>query len=113
MNNFLKNKIKFLIVLLGVLFSSCLSHVENAAVVDPCATITFTLNVKPIIDNSCVQCHGNNGSYPNLTSYSNISTNASIVKDAVVNLRMPKGGALTTTEISAISCWVDAGALNN
>ena len=108
---------QFVILLFGILFASCLTNVEepddDTNTPDPCADITYTTNVKPIIDSSCIQCHGSGGNFPNLTTYSGVSTNATIVKNAVVSGRMPQGGSLTQEQIKAIECWVDAGALNN
>jgi len=105
-------------IFLLLLFSSCLTNVETPIVeedptIDPCAEITFSQNVKQIIDNNCVQCHGSGGNFPNLTTYNGVSANAALVKSETVSRRMPQGTSLTNEEISAISCWVDAGALNN
>ena len=113
MNNNSKFKSTFLLLLFLATLTSCLSNVDEEEVIDPCATITYTLNVKPIIDNNCVQCHGAGGNFPNLTTFNGTSASAAIVKDAVVTKRMPQGGSLTNQEIQAISCWVDGGALNN
>ena len=104
-------------LLFGILFASCLTNVEEPEVdpgpIDPCEDITYSTNVKPIIDSSCIQCHGSGGNFPNLTTYSGVSSNAAIVKNAVVSGRMPQGGSLTQEQIKAIECWVDAGAPNN
>lgn len=113
-----KLKKTFLLLLFIISLSSCLTNVDEEEViddggVDPCATITYAINVKPIIDNNCIQCHGAGGNFPNLTTYNGVSANASKVNSEVVNRRMPLGGSLTTEEIEAISCWVSAGALNN
>ncbi len=118
MNNNLKFKSAFLLLLFVAILSSCLTNVDEEEVTDPgtpdpCATITYAINVKPIIDNNCVQCHGAGGNFPNLTTFNGTSANATIVKDAVVTKRMPQGGSLTNEEIQAISCWFDGGALNN
>jgi hypothetical protein len=118
MKNALKIKRLTFLMLLGVLLTSCLTNVEEEAVdqdptVDPCEGITYSLKVKPIIDANCVQCHGAGGNFPNLTTYNGVNANAGIVKSEVVSRRMPQGGSLTSEEITAISCWVDAGALNN
>lgn len=114
----LKSKNIYILLISGILFSSCLSNVEEEQQIDngntdPCNDITFSANVKPIIDSNCIQCHGNGGNFPNLTTYNGVSANASIVKAEIVSRRMPQGGSLTTEEIAAISCWVDSGALNN
>lgn len=107
---------------LSLFIFSCENNVEEELVPiegidankpDPCADITFSAKVKPIIDNNCLQCHGNGGFFPNLTSFSSINTNAGRVKDAVVSRRMPQGGSLSQADIDAIACWVDAGANND
>ena len=118
MNINLKFTKVFLLLLLVTFFSSCLTNVDEEEViddggVDACATITYAIDVKPIIDNNCIQCHGNGGNFPNLTTYTGTSANATIVNDEVTTKRMPQGGSLTKEEIAAINCWVKGGALNN
>jgi hypothetical protein len=117
MKSNLKIRNHFLILLLPFLCSACLTNVEEQIIddsgLDPCLTITYTLNVKPIIDSNCIQCHSYGGDFPNLTTYNGTGANASIVKAETVSRRMPQGSSLTSEEIIAISCWVDAGALNN
>ena len=118
MKSILKFKKLFILLLSGFLFASCLTNVEESEIVDPdlpdpCADITFSANVKPIIDNNCIQCHSAGANFPNLTTYNGVSANKDIVKAEVVSGRMPQGGSLTQAEIKAIECWVDAGALNN
>lgn len=119
MSNILKSKKAFLLLLLVTSLSSCLTNVDEEEVIDPgtpdpCATITYAINIKPIIDNNCIQCHSTNGGQsPNLETYNAVSANATRVKSEVVSKEMPIGGSLTNEEIAAISCWVDNGALNN
>lgn len=119
MYNNLKFRKAFLLLLLGVFFTSCLTNVETPIedenpTVDPCSTITFAINVKPIIDNNCIQCHSTSGGqFPNLETYNGVSANSAKVKSEVESKDMPRGGTLTTAEIEAITCWVNAGALNN
>jgi uncharacterized membrane protein len=110
----------FLLLFLSVSLSACLSNVDEVEEIDPgnadpCADITFSMNVKPIIDNNCVSCHSTSGqaSFLNLETYNAVAANATKVKSEVVSKDMPIGGTLTNEEISAISCWVDAGAVNN
>jgi uncharacterized membrane protein len=118
---FMKSNLKFtnyfFILLISILLSACLTNVEEEIIDDggfsPCETITYTLSVKPIIENNCVQCHSSGGNFPNLTTYNGISANASIVKAEVSSRRMPQGSSITNDEIQAIKCWVDNGALNN
>lgn len=119
MSTILKSKKVLLLFFIVATLSSCLTNVDEEEVVDPgtvdpCETITFSLNVKPIIDNNCISCHSaGGGQVPNLETYNAVAANAAIVKSEVVSKDMPIGGSLTNEEISAIVCWVDSGALNN
>jgi uncharacterized membrane protein len=110
-------KNKLLVILTVVFFSSCLTNVEEALEENPlegfCKTRSFSTHVKTIIDNNCIQCHGQGGNFPNMTTFNGIKNNASIIKAEVVSRRMPQGISLTDQEIQTISCWVDEGALNN
>ncbi|WP_397447108.1 c-type cytochrome [Polaribacter sp. R77954] len=112
-----KFRTSFLLFFVMALLSSCLTNVDEVEEIDlgnlnPCADITFTTHIKPIIDSNCVSCH-NGGQFPNLSTYNGISANAAIVKEEVVTKRMPQGSPLSDADILAISCWVDAGAQNN
>lgn len=105
------------IIMTAIVFSACLNNVEEPLIENPiedfCKTRSFSLHVKTIIDNNCVQCHGQGGNSPNLTTYNGISSNANSIKSEVVSRRMPQGNSLSQEEIQTISCWVDEGALNN
>lgn len=81
-------------------------------------TISFSLQIKPMVDSHCISCHdtGNSTGYT-LTDYSSISTNASVVLNSLrgeagVQL-MPTSGALPDSLIQQFSCWVSQGKLNN
>ncbi|MDG1452351.1 MAG: cytochrome c [Polaribacter sp.] len=113
MNNYFKIIKKYVLFFLVLSLTSCLTNVEDEVEIDPCLDITFSVSVKPIIDAHCVQCHGNGGIYPNLTSYNLISLVAGKIKSEVVSREMPKEESLTQDQIDAIVCWVDSGALNN
>jgi hypothetical protein len=85
-----------------------------------CATVTskaFAANVSPIIQASCAiaGCHAaGSGNGPGaLTTYSQISTNASSIRSAVSSGRMPQGSTLSTAQKNSIICWIDSGAPNN
>lgn len=113
-----KIKNELLILLMFVIFTSCLTNVDEEMVIDPdepdpCASITFSMNVKPIIDNNCVSCHSTGGNFPNLTSFSGVSANATSVKFQIINGLMPQGAPLSNEDIQTIVCWIDNGALNN
>ena len=119
MKNNLKFRNHFSPLLISILFTACLTNVEesldeNPTNIDPCETVTYSLSVKPIIDANCIQCHNASvGQFPNLDSYSATSARASLILEQVESRRMPIGATLTTAEIAAIKCWVNNGALNN
>jgi hypothetical protein len=78
----------------------------------------FAANVLPLIQTKCAinsSCHAtgsvNTGGV--LTTHTQISAKAAAIKSAVNAGTMPQTGSLTTAEKAIISCWVDAGALNN
>ena len=119
MKNILKIRKEFLLLLLTIFLASCLKNVEEPIIdegveePDACANITFTKDVKPVIDANCIQCHGSGGNSPNLTSYNSISASANSVKSEVASRRMPRGSSLSQDDIDAVVCWVESGALNN
>ncbi len=77
--------------------------------------VKFSTQIKPIIDTYCAisGCHmeGGNVSYKVLA---NIQANAKDVKSRTQSGNMPKNGPkLQQSDIDAIACWVDDGALDN
>lgn len=112
--NFLK--LIFVISLFGVIFS-CEYSVEEELVEienpdDEPLVATFSKDVKPIIDGRCIQCHNGN-LFPDLRTYSGVSTNAALVKSEVAGRSMPQGSSLTQAQIDAVVNWVDNGAKND
>ncbi len=116
-NSFYFPKKWLLFSLVAITFCACLNNVEEPLEENPiedfCKTRSFSTHVKTIIDANCIQCHGQGGNFPNLTSYNSISSNAISIKAEVVSRRMPQGTSLSNEDIQTISCWVDEGALNN
>ena len=87
------------------------------------APVTFTRDVAPIFNKSCVECHRPTMFAPmSLTSYDEARPWARSIKQRVVSGVMPPWGAdtphgmfrndprLTAKEIETIAAWVDAGA---
>ena len=87
------------------------------------APVTFTRDVAPIFNKSCVECHRPTMFAPmSLTSYDEARPWARSIKQRVVSGAMPPWGAdtphgmfrndprLTAKEIETIAAWVDAGA---
>jgi hypothetical protein len=112
---------KISIVLAGGLFFliGCYNDKEELLYGPACngATPSYATEVSAIIQTNCAvaDCHAagsTNGPGP-LTNYSQISNAAVEIKSAVVSRFMPQKGSLSSSQIKAISCWVDSGAPNN
>ncbi len=115
MKNYLQiNKLLFA-VLTSLILVSCDNNVEEQiteTIVECNPDTSFATQVKPIIDNNCIECHNGN-QFPDLRNFEGIRNNASRVRAQVVSRRMPIGGSLSNEEIEIIRCWIDSGALNN
>ena len=80
-------------------------------------TKSFATDVKPIIQSVCAAsgCHDAssiNGPGP-LTTYQQVFNARTDIRSAVASGIMPKNGALSASQKSAIICWIDNGATDN
>ena len=97
-------------------FTSC----TKDKTADPeCETpISFSQEVMPMIQTSCVGCHSG-GQPPNLTTHASISASAeNILARISLNegdaLLMPQGGPrFNQDSIRKIKCWIEQGKLDN
>lgn len=76
--------------------------------------VSYTNDIQPIIATSCAinSCHNGNQA-PDLRVLSNVQANAAKMKELTGNGTMPDEGSITQSQIDAIACWVDDGALAN
>ena len=97
---------RYSIVLVVLLCSSC-SYNELIPVCEPDEQI-FSDLVKPIIESSCINCHGDNGTPPLLKTYNNVmdAVNNHGLENEIVNLQMPPGGGLNQSDIETITNWI-------
>ncbi len=74
---------------------------------------SFSTVISTIISTNCSinGCH-NGGRNPNLSSYSEISSNGGAIVGAISS-NMPPGKSLTQDQINLITCWINDGAPNN
>jgi hypothetical protein len=104
---------------------------EAATATEPATTgeVSFAANILPILQKSCVNCHGGNRTEKglDLNSYQGVMAGSSrgpviVAGDAehsslvtaIQSGKMPKRGAkLTAEEVQLFIDWVMAGALNN
>lgn len=115
------------IFLIALLFTACSSHTyddvqeEQEELPPPPELVTYQ-DVKPIFDNSCVQCHGTpptNGATNSLTNFEQVS--GAVLNRGLINLisqpegangLMPPGGPrLPQSRIDLIQQWEDDGLL--
>jgi hypothetical protein len=76
--------------------------------------VSWTNEIKPIMENSCASsgCH-NGSSRPDLRKFENAKFYAKSIKSKTQDRSMPREGTLTQQQIDLIACWVDDGALQN
>ena len=89
-----KNRLSLILttgLLVTLFIVSCTKDVGKlpvtAATVSACDTITYTKHIKPIIDGTCISCHGTppNPGAPLLTNYNEVKTNAAKIKATVLD----------------------------
>jgi len=74
-------------------------------------SVTYTNDIKPLLDLKCVGCHGSSGAAAGvqLQDYTHAKANASLSLAAIKNNSMPPGGPLTQAQKDLFQAWVDAG----
>lgn len=81
-----------------------------------CSKITYTQDIKPLIDTYCVGCHSSGFSSGDLVSHAEVKLkvdNGSLLKEVVTNRTMPQGTSLSEQEIQKFKCWIENGGLDN
>ena len=83
-------------------------------------TVTYTKDVKPIIDANCISCHspGGSASFQPWTSYNQVKNNITNIIDRIGRpngdpQKMPQGGSLSPSQINIITKWKADGLLEN
>ncbi|MCX6319590.1 MAG: hypothetical protein NTW29_20095 [Bacteroidetes bacterium] len=110
-------KVIVLALLVVVILFAC-SKNKDLANVDCSTAKSFTTDVSPVFQSSCSYnsgCHGTGSTKgPGaLVSYNQIYNNRVAIRASVMNGSMPENGSLSSSALSAIVCWIDAGATNN
>lgn len=83
-----------------------------------CSDVTYSNDVKPLIEANCTAsgCHGSSSLNGDYTSYSGLSASAVSGKlnERVIEKKdMPKEKSLSKHDRKVIKCWIDNGAPNN
>ena len=129
--------LKYIPILLLLIFVNCTKDtgpIDNNNSSEE--NISFSNDVQPIFDQTCISCHPNSGDLDLTTanSYNDlVNVNASgfsgkrvVPGDAEQSIlykkidgsgaygsNMPLGGSLSTAQINLIKQWIEEGALNN
>ena len=114
-NLFMKKFILFSILIIAVNFISCKKENTKVDVIatDVCVAVSYSNDIKKIIDKSCNSsgCHASQS--PILVNYAQVKAqvdNGKIKKEVITNQTMPQGSSLTSNELGLIQCWIDNGA---
>ncbi len=85
------------------------------------SNVTFSKDIKPIIDANCINCHS--AGAIDLTNYNGVKAkvlDSTLYKSisysysgANSSKNMPSSGKLDDCSISKVKAWIDGGALNN
>ncbi|GAA4291494.1 hypothetical protein [Aestuariibaculum suncheonense] len=112
----------FLTLTLAVfLLSSCANDSQDDLIeTTPLPNVvTYNDDIKTIIDNNCISCHGSSPSQNapmSLTTFSQVSNYIDGIIDRINRLgagKMPVNGTLSTNEKNLIQKWKDDGLLEN
>ena len=103
-----------------ILISSCTKDKVGNNVPYPeiiCSdTISFNIDILPIIQSNCAGCHNNSNGYT-FTNHQNISFNYAAIVGSMKGIGyqlMPQDGpAIPDSSIQKIQCWVNQGMRNN
>jgi uncharacterized membrane protein len=108
----------FLLLLLLIFVGAGCTN--EKAIPTPCTgTISYSNDIKQIIDNNCVTCHSAGNTDGDFTTYEGLKLKAesgSLKNRVVVQKNMPPAGsdsAMTSLNIQKINCWLLQGAPNN
>jgi hypothetical protein len=106
-----------------ILILSCTKEIAKPVAVSTappppgkCDTINYNEDIKPIITQNCISCHGPGGveaSIP-LTNYTQVKAqaDAGLIKSTIFDGQpnpMPQGGQLSSDQKQLIQCWLNNG----
>ncbi|MEI7509153.1 MAG: hypothetical protein WCJ62_06770 [Flavobacterium sp.] len=120
------------LVLSGItFFISCDSRtLQDLKPAVAATSVSYTNEIKPILDNKCINCHAGGNTFPDLDTYDNVvnyqkgigpngynsgngtlttaSLLCSVQSGSCTSQRMPKGGApLSDASITEIKDWIE------
>ncbi len=114
----------FSIVVCCLVLSACYSEIIETDELSEDTEMSFSEDITPIFENSCISCHGSDYSSPVLTSekaYESLTSGGYIdtedpessVLVKQLNSDHPYKGAITNKELQMIVLWIKQGANDN
>ena len=77
------------------------------------ADLSYTKNIKRIIDKNCLSCHGGNGPGPDdYTTYAGMKPHLAeghVLEKVVIDKTMPQNLPMSQAQRDSINCWIKAG----
>jgi len=112
----MKKTIIVLILVAGAFIVSCESNTYNEISVTA-TNPTYTANVEPVIKANCISCHSAGGTYPTLTTYTQVKTSTSTGNlicriEQTCGAVMPPNGAMSKQTVDMIKLWKQQGFVN-
>ena len=109
----------FLIIFLSIFFVNCANDSESDFTekeTDPTVKLTYTKDIKPIIDNNCLQCHNNpttNAAPTSYNTYELVRDHASSMQSRMnsATAPMPQSGLLPAATRAKFDKWITDGKL--
>jgi hypothetical protein len=130
-NKKIKKIFQYLMMLiLGLMVTSCYYDEMPPEAVTPLPTVvSYSKDVQPLWDASCISCHKAGATAPDLTSansYSALTANNKYVvpgnasasqvyklMTGTASPLMPPGGKISDSKLAIVEKWINDGALNN
>ncbi len=108
--------LSLLAIVSSITFITCKKDSSDSSGLPTCTisgSLSYSTNMKGIIDEYCTGCHTPGGSGPgDYTSYEGIKADLASGKvgtTTVVNKTMPQGTTMPQAKIDSINCWIQAG----
>lgn len=77
------------------------------------ADLSYTKNIKGIIDQQCISCHADSGPGPDdYRTYEGMKPHLDkghFLERVVIDKDMPQGGGMSQAQRDSINCWIAAG----
>ncbi|REC67666.1 hypothetical protein DRF59_08505 [Chryseobacterium flavum] len=115
----MKKLTHFWIISSAVLLTACESSTyeeisDNIPILLP---VSYTADIKPIVNNNCIGCHSA-GSFKPLTTYDQVKENIDGILDRIQRPagdpgKMPQGGSLSAAQINMFIKWKADGLTEN